>query len=295
MQTTGTNLRTYSPENNAELIQRYREDGYLAFDEVLSAAEVEQAKAKLSELFARIVAKDSKLKEGKFWTSTDADVAHKFFAQYEPGYKFDPSSTVEELELKVRKLMWYTDQDAFFEYLVNSHPVIRSLVETLLGDKPLLFQDMALIKPPFIGSEKPWHQDNAYFAVTPLDATIGVWIALDEATVENGCMHLIPGRPNLHPVEHYHGFDCQIVERKLELEKAIPIELQPGGALFFSGLLPHQTPPNSSPLRRRALQFHYRAVSSKIISAEAYDEIFVDRDGTPASCHAASVRRKQDR
>ena len=177
-----------------------------------------------------------------------------------------------------------------FEYLVNSHPVIKSVVETLLGEQVQLFQDMALVKPPFIGSEKPWHQDNAYFEVTPLTATIGVWIALDEATVENGCMHLLPGSSNLHPMEHYHGFDCQIVETKMEAEKAIPVELAPGGALFFSGLLPHQTPPNSSPLRRRALQFHYRTVSSQIVSQAEYDRVFVDLDGTSASCKAASSR-----
>ena len=51
---------------------------------------------------------------------------------------------------------------------------------------------MALLKPPR-GREKPWHQDHAYFNL-PLDTPIvGVWIALDEATPENGCMHVIPG------------------------------------------------------------------------------------------------------
>ena len=294
MQITGTNFPIYSPEKNGGLLEQYRNEGFIALDNVLSAGEVEEAKAALTELFQRIVKNDGSIKEGKFWSSPDAVTPHRFFVQYEPGYRFDPNATLEELELKVRKLMWYTDQHPVFEYLVNNHPVIRRVIELLLGNRAILYQDMALVKPPFIGSEKPWHQDNAYFEAAPLDATIGVWIALDEATVENGCMHLLPG-PNLSPLEHYHGFDCQIVESKMDASKAVPVELKPGGALFFSGLLPHQTPPNSSPLRRRALQFHYRSASSTLLSKEEYDRVFVDKDGVAASCHAATVRRKQAR
>jgi hypothetical protein len=60
--------------------------------------------------------------------------------------------------------------------------------------------------------------------------------------------------------------------------------------MFFYGLLPHQTPPNRSPLRRRALQFHYRSAASKVVDEELYNSIFAEADGTPASCRAASVR-----
>jgi hypothetical protein len=53
-------------------------------------------------------------------------------------------------------------------------------------------------------------------------------------------------------------------------------------------MLPHETPPNRSPHRRRALQFHFRGAGTRVIDEEAYDRLFVDRDGTPASCRAAS-------
>jgi phytanoyl-CoA hydroxylase len=293
MPLTSPGLSTFSGQLSPEQIEKFQNEGYLALDAVLTQAEVEQSKATLTALFQRIVNNDSRLKEKKLWKGTDSPEGHKFFAQYEPGYQFDAHSTVEDLELKVRKLMWFTNQDPFFEYLVNSHPVIKTVVETLLGERALLFQDMALVKPPFIGSEKPWHQDNAYFSVAPLSATIGCWIALDAATIENGCMHVLPGRHNLHPMEHYHGFDCQIVENNLTGGQAVPVEITPGGAMFFGGLLPHQTPPNASPLRRRALQFHYRTASSRIISDDEYDRLFVDpSSGKPASCKAATARRE---
>jgi phytanoyl-CoA hydroxylase len=59
--------------------------------------------------------------------------------------------------------------------------------------------------------------------------------------------------------------------------------------MFFHGLLPHQTPPNQSPDRRRALQFHYRSRNSRIISKEEYSRIFA-KNGTPASCAFAERR-----
>jgi hypothetical protein len=52
--------------------------------------------------------------------------------------------------------------------------------------------------------------------------------------------------------------------------------------MFFYGTAAHQTPPNSSPDRRRALQFHYRSANSQIVSREEYDSIYAEADGTPA-------------
>jgi phytanoyl-CoA hydroxylase len=81
------------------------------------------------------------------------------------------------------------------------------------------------------------------------------------------------------------------VPDRLEVEEpVVPVELPGGGAMFFSGMLPHQTPPNSSPDRRRAVQFHYRAASSTVVETEKYFQLFAERDGTPATCAAASRR-----
>ena len=79
----------------------------------------------------------------------------------------------------------------------------------------------------------------------------------------------------------------QIVEGRLDTTSAIPVELPPGGAMFFSGMLPHQTPPNSSPQRRRAIQFHFHSKTARALPREEFDAVFVDEDGAPASCHAA--------
>jgi phytanoyl-CoA hydroxylase len=262
-------------------IEQCRRDGYIAFRDVLSTEEVEKCKAALSELVQR-VANGEQEKKGPFWTLPGS----RFGVQFEA--KYVPQDNDKDIELKVRKLMWYADQHPQLQFCATQHPRIMGVLESLLGPQPTMFQDMALIKPPFIGSEKPWHQDNAYFSVTPLDAIVGVWIALDEATVANGCMHVLPGGHSLGAMKHFHGRDCEIVPQRVDESQARAVPLPAGGAMFFYGMLPHQTPPNSSPDRRRALQFHYRSATSQIVARTEYDRIYAEADGTPASCAAAA-------
>lgn len=271
-------------ELSPEQIAQFQRDGYLAFTAVLSDEEVENAKAALSELVLRVARHPDVNPTPTFWGVKGDRVA----VQFEPGYNPPPPSEADaDIELKVRKLMWFCDEHPHLGGLSEGHPHIAGVLQSLIGADPILFQDMALVKPPFIGSEKPWHQDNAYFSVTPLEAVVGVWIALDEATVANGCMHVLPGAHREGARRHHHDRDCEIVPERVEPERATPVELPPGGAMFFAGMLPHQTPPNSSPDRRRALQFHYRSADSTIISQEEYNRVFAEADGTPASCNAA--------
>jgi phytanoyl-CoA hydroxylase len=273
-------------------LAQFREDGYLAFEQVLSQEEVQAAGRALRGLTERTLADadgtewhypEKGGQQGGAWAKKKDS---RLFLQLESGW--DPrGQTVDEVDLKLRKYMWFVDEDPVFADLIGAKSKLRGVVESILGAAPLLFQEMALVKPPFIGSEKPWHQDNAYFSVAPLEAVLGVWIALDPAGVENGCMHVIPGGHRLGSLKHHHSTDCEILPGRLEVERARAVPVGAGGGLFFYGLLPHETPPNRSPLRRRALQFHYRGRDSKIVDAETYNRIFAERDGTPASCAAA--------
>ena len=61
-------------------------------------------------------------------------------------------------------------------------------IAQLSHEEAILTAERALAKPPFIGSEKPWHQDNAYFNWRPLEKVATAWLALDDATPENGCV-----------------------------------------------------------------------------------------------------------
>lgn len=165
----------------------------------------------------------------------------------------------------IRKLMTFVDYDPRL-HAVAYDPQLLGVLRRLMDDEPVLFQSMALLKPPGVGTEKPWHQDCAYFDVPPDCGVVGVWIALDPATVENGCMHVLPGTHRPGPVLHWQRRDWQICDTDVARDGQVAVPLPPGGALLFSGLLHHGTPPNRSDKPRRALQYHYQPRRTQAIS-----------------------------
>ena len=87
--------------------------------------------------------------------------------------------TSEQRQDAVRKLFTFTDYDARTRALVE-HPKLLAALRRLIGEEELtMFQDMALIKPPHIGREKPWHQDLAYFRLPLSTTVVGAWIYID--------------------------------------------------------------------------------------------------------------------
>jgi phytanoyl-CoA hydroxylase len=249
---------------DADLAQ-YREQGYLAMNGLFTPAEVETAKQALADIAWRRVWNDKiGVQEEPYFAGGGAD------------------ARIDDPELRIRKVWKFCQADARLAGLA-AHPRLVPLLDQLIGPDSRMVQDMALLKPPFHGAEKPWHQDTAYFDWTPLGGVIGVWIALDAATVENGCMQVIPGSHLAGPAQHYHVRDCQIADGRVNVDGAVVVPLEPGGALFFSGLLHHGTPPNMSADRRRALQYHYAAKGCTRMSIREHGELF-DDDGAYAGC-----------
>jgi phytanoyl-CoA hydroxylase len=241
----------------------FQEHGYLVIDQLLDDDEVRAALDGMTDLIA----------EG------GAD-----YVQYEDGMADDVGDPDDlPLEVKqdyVRKIMWFVDQDERLR-APSEKDSLWELLETLVDGEPEMFQDMGLIKPPGGGREKPWHQDKAYFDVE-LDApVVGVWIALDEATAENGCMHVIPGSHHDGPIVHFDRRDWQICDTDVQVDEDVMAPLEPGGALLFDGLLHHGTPPNRSEKRRRALQFHYTAADAEWVD-DGHEEF--NSDGKDVEC-----------
>jgi phytanoyl-CoA hydroxylase len=258
-----TVLPAYRPRLGAADLERFREQGYLAMEAVLTPDDVARCAAALDNLARR-------RPEG-------------VGAQEEPYYQQggeEPAAATPEL--RVRKLWKFADVDPTLGAAVAA-PRMMAIVDQLVGSGARLIQDMALMKPPHRGAEKPWHQDNAYFDWTPLDGVLGVWIALDPATVENGCMQIVPGSHRAGPVPHYHVRDCQLVDQTSRADRAEVVPLRPGGALFFSALLHHGTPPNRSAERRRALQFHYAAARCRRMTFSEHMTHFA-LDGAYVGC-----------
>jgi phytanoyl-CoA hydroxylase len=184
-----------------------------------------------------------------------------------------PSKKIDSLNLNqhkefIRKLFYFVEYDQRLKDMAFN-PKLLDVLQRIIGDDDLsMFQDMALLKQARIGREKPWHQDMAYFNV-PLDTTIiGAWIALDEATVDNGCMMIIPGSHKKGAVIHFRKRDWQICDTDVMNDSAVAVPLKPGGVLLFHGLIHHGTPANRTDNHRRALQFHYRSANVQTTSEE---------------------------
>lgn len=255
----------YKARWDAADLDQFREFGYLAMDGLFTSEDVASATAALADLAHRRVWNEKVgVQEEPFFTAGGAD------------------ARLDDPELRIRKLWKFCQADARLARMA-AHPLLVPLLEQLIEPGFRMIQDMALLKPPFHGAEKPWHQDTAYFDWTPLGGVIGVWIALDEATVENGCMQVIPGSHLQGPAQHYHVRDCQLADSRVAVDRAVVVPLKPGGALFFSGLLHHGTPPNTSGDRRRALQYHYAAKACTRMTIREHGALF-DDDGAYAGC-----------
>jgi phytanoyl-CoA hydroxylase len=240
-------------------VAAYQRDGFLAMDNLLTAEEVSAAKEAVADLLhGRVPGFDG--------------------LQPEPDLKdrWEAMSRDERAET-ARKLWHFAEHEPRMAALTR-HPGLHGALKRLIGEPCRLIQDMALLKPPYIGSEKPWHQDMAYFGWSPPERIVGVWIALDPATAENGCMQVIPGTHRAGPVPHVHDRDCQIPDGRVAAKRAVLVPLAPGGALFFTSLLHHGTPPNASPHRRWAVQFHYAGESVVAIDRLQHAALFFEGD-----------------
>ena len=241
----------------------FKEQGYVAVANVFTPGEVEDAKAALSDL---VLGKNEKFNE----------------VQIEGGQTAESIKDPAALEAVVRKLMSFCKYDTRLAAMANQS-TLMNIVRKLAGEDVEIFQEMALLKPPR-GREKPWHQDHAYFNIELDKHIVGVWIALDRATIDNGCMHLIP-RKHREPVIHFKRRDWQICDTTtLQMkDQCLAVPLEPGGVLFFDSLLPHGTTTNHSTLRRRALQFHYKPLSATPMATDARLAIF-GSEGKDVTC-----------
>ncbi|MEF3305411.1 phytanoyl-CoA dioxygenase family protein [Paenibacillus sp. GYB003] len=261
--------RVPAPEHvTEETVRTYRELGYVAIDNVLNGEEVAAALRDIDDVIqGRIVGPKIQCVRGK--------------SELKDGGEF---ASARERELCVRKLHKFIDYCPALHHICY-HPKIWGVLEMVFGETPRFCEDQALLKPPSAdaGIEKPWHQDMAYGNFSYTKMVAGVWVALDEAALDNGCMHVIPGSHRNGPVPHYAVRDWQLCDTAVDVAKDEVVPLKPGGLLVFSGLLHHGTPPNLSDKRRRALQFHYAPESAVKMTPDAYKLAFTN-EMTKAEC-----------
>ena len=136
-----------------------------------------------------------------------------------------------------------------------------ALVEQFLGPGVSVYFSQVFFKPPEGGGPKPAHQDNFYFGPSDIEGIVTAWIALDDATLENGCLYFGDGT-NLGPVYPHvapaaEPFNLQLPKEILDRQPMTPAPVRKGGVSFHHGNTFHQSGPNRSTRWRRACALHY--------------------------------------
>lgn len=140
------------------------------------------------------------------------------------------------------------------------------VVAALLGEDVDVFQSMFILKNSGAWGQ-PWHQDSFYFHFDQ-QPQVGLWLAITEATLENGCLSVLPG-------SHRRAIEDHVPDRRpganqgyrevlgIDEAQGMPVLMQPGDLLVFHSYLLHKSVDNRSRDRRAAMVYHYGRAGTK--------------------------------
>jgi phytanoyl-CoA hydroxylase len=158
------------------------------------------------------------------------------------------------------------------------HPLFTGVCADLVGPDVNLYWDQAVYKKPEKPRRFPWHQDNGYAFVEP-QQYLTFWVALTDATADNGCPRVARGRHRHGTLAHSYvdplGFECFS-----EVEDVAVAEVAAGGVVVFSSLTPHLTGPNLTGEVRKAYILQYAPEGATVLrgdpSAEPTERVPAD-------------------
>ena len=167
--------------------------------------------------------------------------------------------------------LWFTPGDDLYGRLTRSRRMVDSVAKLLDSDAPVChFHSKLMMKEPRVGGAWEWHQDYGYWYKNQFlfpDQMVSVMVAINAATVENGCLQVIKGSHKLGRVEHGFageqvGADQTMVDNALKTMELVYVELEPGDTLFFHSNLLHRSDANLSDKPRWAFISAYNAQSN---------------------------------
>ena len=254
-------------------IAQYRDTGFLVLNDFAGESDCDSLRERAQELVqefdpAQVVSifttrEQNRIADEYFLTSGDKI---RFFFE-ENAFNEDGTLRYEK-EKSINKIGHALhDLDPVFDRFSRSRNV-KELAGAIGFEDSLLLQSMYIFKQPNIGGEVTCHQDSTFLYTEPIDI-VGLWFALEDATIENGCLWAIPGG-------HQRGLKSRWVRSRdggMEFEiydkepwpanELVPLEVEKGSLILLHGLLPHRSFENRSPHSRHAYTLHLIRAGAK--------------------------------
>lgn len=168
----------------------------------------------------------------------------------------------------VRLALWNHPGDGIYGMIARCHRVVDA-VEQLLEDEAYHYHSKMILKDAKVGGAWAWHQDYGYWYQNGVlfPDLCSVMIAVDKATIENGCLQVLKGSHKMGRVNHtlsgeQAGADLERVEEAQKRLELVHVALDPGDSLFFHANLLHCSAANTSDQARWALICCYNAKSN---------------------------------
>ena len=259
---------TAAPDGSlsSEMASAYREAGVIVLHDFVSSEACSALRQRALEL---VDAFDPATVDTVFSSATDQHQADAYFLESGDKIRFflEDGAFDESGELKQAKTDSLNkighgmhDLDPVFDSFSRT-PELANVARGVGFEDPAIIQSMYIFKPPRIGGEVVCHQDSAYIYTEP-ESCVGFWFALEDATIENGCMYFIPGGHKL-PLKkrNYRDESGAIINEILDESPfpehlKIPAEAPAGTLVVFDGRAPHLSAANHSKKSRHAYTLH---------------------------------------